>query len=193
MTDMDWGNLIYLVLLGSALVTWYFVHNRQSLGKMMQQAVAWGLIFIAVIAAVGLWEDIRGTVQPGTAMSVQGDRIEVPRARDGHFYLTLDINDVPVRFLVDTGASEMVLRQRDAERAGVDMGRLIYSGRAMTANGPVRTAPVWLKQVSLGQSTDTDVRAWVNEGEMSESLLGMGYLQRFARLEITPQGLVLER
>lgn len=193
MTDMDWGNLIYLALLGSALAAWYVVHNRQSLGRTLQQAVAWALIFVAVIAAIGVWDDIRSAVRPGMATVVQGHRIEVPRARDGHYYMTLDINGTPVSFLVDTGASEVVLTARDAKRAGVDMGRLIYSGRAMTANGEVRTAPVWLDAVELGGITDTGVRAWVNEGEMDMSLLGMSYLGRFSRLEITGQALVLER
>ena len=63
----------------------------------------------------------------------------------------------------------------------------------MTANGPVRTAPVRLEDVALGPFHDRDVRAFVNEGEMSKSLLGMEYLNRFARLEINGGRLILER
>ena len=50
----------------------------------------------------------------------------------------------PVRFMVDTGASDIVLSRRDAERVGIEPGSLSYLGRARTANGAVATAPVRL-------------------------------------------------
>ena len=124
---------------------------------------------------------------------MDGTVIEVPRAPDGHYYLIMEINEVPVRFVVDTGASDMVLAEQDAIRAGVDMDRLIFSGRALTANGMVETAPVRLDQVALEGVVDTGVRAVVNAGQMEESLLGMAYLDRFDRIAIADGQLVLTR
>ena len=66
-------------------------------------------------------------------------------------------------------------------------------GRAMTANGPVETATVRLDEISLGPITDSNVAAVVNGGEMGTSLLGMGYLQRFASIEISNGTLTLRR
>ncbi|WP_291737296.1 retropepsin-like aspartic protease, partial [Leisingera sp. F5] len=80
-----------------------------------------------------------------------------------------------------------------AERAGIDTGSLAYLGRARTANGEVRTASVWIEEMSLGGITDTDVRVWVNQGELEQSLLGMGYLQRWSSIEIRNGALVLTR
>ena len=117
----------------------------------------------------------------------------MPRARDGHYYLTLQINGNPIRFVVDTGATEMVLTQADAARVGLDLDSLNYLGRANTANGEVRTAFVRLDQVALGGIVDQNVPAVVNEGEMEGSLLGMGYLQRWGRIEIAGGELVLTR
>ncbi len=193
MSTMDYGNLAYLVLLGAVLVFWFFIQNRQSLNKTLQQAAVWGLIFLGVIAAVGLWDDIRQNAQPQQLVVEDSGRIEVPRGPDGHYYLTLDINDAPVRFVVDTGATSMVLTQEDALRVGLTDEDIIFFSEAMTANGPVRTAPVRLDDVSLGPFHDTNVRAFVNEGEMSKSLLGMEYLNLFARLEINGGRLILER
>lgn len=193
MSAMDYGNLAYLILLGAVIVFWFFVQNRQSLNKTLQQGAVWGLIFVGVIAAVGLWGDIRQTVQPQQLIMEDAGRIEVPRGPDGHYYLTLDINDAPVRFVVDTGATSMVLTQEDAKRVGLDEDDVIFYSEAMTANGLVRTAPVRLEDVALGPFHDRDVRAFVNEGEMSKSLLGMEYLNRFARLEINNGRLILER
>ncbi|MFV0515611.1 MAG: TIGR02281 family clan AA aspartic protease [Jhaorihella sp.] len=193
MSGWELGNLAYLVLLGAVLIFWFVAQNRHSLGKTLQQAIAWGLIFLGVIAAIGLWDDIRQTVRPRQAMLTDAGRVEVPRANDGHYYLTLGINGTPVEFMVDTGASQMVLTAADARRAGIDTADLAYVGRAMTANGEVRTAPVRLDRVELGEVSDTNLRAWVNEGEMDRSLLGMSYLQRWSRIEITGGALVLTR
>ncbi len=193
MSSWDMGSLIYLVLLGAVLVFWLIVHHRQSLGRTLQQAAGWVLIFLAVIAVVGLWEDIRRTALPGRAAVATEGRIEVPRAPDGHFYLTLLVNDAPVEFMIDTGASAVVLRAEDARRAGIDTADLAYTGRANTANGTVRTAPVRLDRIALGPVSDRNLRAWVNQGEMDQSLLGMSYLERWGRIEISGRNLVLER
>lgn len=193
MPTIEWGNLIYLVLLLLMVVTWFVAQNRQSLGRTVQQALAWGLIFVGIIAAIGVWDDIRSTLRPTQSTISETGQIEVPRAADGHFYLTLGINGEAVNFLVDTGASEMVLTRRDAKRAGLSLEDLIYSGRALTANGEVRTAPVRLDTVTLGEVQDQNVTAWVNEGEMDKSLLGMSYLRRWSRIEISDRALLLTR
>ncbi|MEO9780335.1 MAG: TIGR02281 family clan AA aspartic protease [Sedimentitalea sp.] len=193
MASFELGNVIYLILLLAMVLTWFVAQNRQSLSKIVQQVLAWGLIFIGVVAAIGVWDDIRQTLRPTQSVITATGQIEVPRAQDGHYYLTLQVNDKPIEFLVDTGASEMVLTAADAERAGLQLDDLIYSGRALTANGEVRTARVKLDSVELGDVLDQGVTAWVNEGEMEQSLLGMGYLRRWNRIEISDNALVLTR
>jgi aspartyl protease family protein len=193
MNGLDIGNMIYLVLLGVVIGGYLLVANRHQMGKIAQQAAIWVFIFLGAIVVAGMWGDIANTVMPRQSVAQDGTLIIVPRATDGHYYVTLDLNGVPIRFVVDTGASEMVLTQADALRAGVDMSRLIFSGRAMTANGMVETAPVTLDTVTLGGVSDARVRATVNGGEMAESLLGMSYLHRFSRLEIANGKLMLER
>lgn len=193
MSGGDWGSLIYLTLLGAVILGYFLVENRQGLSKTAQQAAVWGLIFLGAVAGYGLWGDIRSTVVPRQSIHEGGQRVEVPRAADGHFYLTLVVEGTPVDFIVDTGASEMVLAPGDARRIGLQPEDLRFAGRAMTANGYVPTAAVRLSEVRLGDIADRDVRAMVNGGELDVSLLGMGYLNRFARLEIAGNRLVLSR
>lgn len=186
------ASLIYMTLLIIAIAGSYLVANRGKMGKMLQQGAIWGLIFLGAIAAVGLWGDIRTTALPVQRV-VSDSAIVVPRARDSHFYLTLELNGTPIRFVVDTGATDMVLSARDAARIGIDTTDLAYLGRANTANGQVRTARISLDTVKLGNITDRDVPAWVNEGDMSGSLLGMTYLNRYSSLQIENDQLILRR
>ncbi|WP_226621694.1 TIGR02281 family clan AA aspartic protease [Alloyangia pacifica] len=193
MSEIEIGRLGYLGLLLTALVLWMFVQHRGRLVQKLQQLAAWGLIFLAVLAAIGLWDDIRHTVTPQQSVFADQGRVELPRAPDGHYYLTLQINGTPVDFVVDTGASGMVLTREDARRIGIDPAELAFHSSARTANGAVQTAPVRLDTVTLGRFEDRNLPAYVNGGEMDKSLLGMTYLQRFDRLEISGGRMVLER
>lgn len=192
MTDIDFASLAYLGLLAVAIAGSYIVANRDNLGQMAQQAMIWGLIFIGAIAAVGLWGDV--SRQTSFAQTTgPGGVIETPLRPDGHYYLTLGINGQDIEFVVDTGATDMVLTQSDAARVGLDPENLRYIGTAATANGTVRTARVTLDEVRLGDITDQGVRAVVNDGDLFASLLGMGYLQRFSSIEIRSNTLILTR
>ena len=182
----------FLVLMGGAIFASYLVSQRGQMGKVAQQASIWGLIFVGVVAAIGLWGDISRDVLPRQQIGSAGE-VVLPQQRDGHYYVTLGVNGVPVDFVVDTGASQMVLTRGDAERVGLNPDQLRYLGMASTANGVVQTANVRLDSVSLGDVTETDVPAVVNGGEMFGSLLGMSYLSRFSNIQIRDGELVLTR
>lgn len=190
MTGDQIASFAYLVLLGSAVTGWLFLQSRQSRSKLVQQAAIWGLIFVGVIAAVGLWSDIRRDVLPRQEF-VSSQEIRIPRQPDGHYYLSLNVNGAAIRFMVDTGATQIVLSRSDAQRAGIEVADLAFLGTARTANGTVRTAPVWLQQLTIGPLSFDSIRAVVNEGALDTSLLGMSFLNQFDSIEIRGSELIL--
>ncbi len=194
MDETSVGHLIYLVLLGLMVVGWFFAQNRQRLNKTLQQMVLWALLFGGVIVLYGLKDELRLQVMPQASVQrVDDGKIVLKRAADRHFYARLVINGADVVFVIDTGATDMVLSRQDASKVGIDAENLVYFGSAQTANGQVKTARVRLDEVRFGDITDRGVTAWVNDGEMGGSLLGMSYLSRFARLEIQGDTLILSR
>ena len=193
MSSDNIAQLIYLGAFALVLGGGFLLTSRLKLGQTLQMAAIWGLIFVGAIAAVGLWGDIKDDLYPNQARFDDSGQIIIPRSRDGHYYLTLDLNGTPTNFMVDTGATDMVLTQADATAAGLEPATLNYFGRAFTANGEVRTAAVRLDTVSIGAHEDRDVSAVVNDGQMEKSLLGMGYLQRWGKIEISGGELTLSR
>jgi aspartyl protease family protein len=181
----------YLAIILVALGGWVMVEFRQRMGQALRMALAWGLIFVGVVAGFGLWSDIRQDVMPIQEVAPDGT-IEVPRAEDGHYYLTLMINGTAVPFMVDTGASGMVLASRDASALGIDPDSLRFLGQANTANGVVRTARVTLPKVELGPFRNDTFDAFVTEGALDQSLLGMDYLGQF-RMEFAGGKLILRQ
>jgi aspartyl protease family protein len=193
MADPDTvARFIYLGLL-LFFIGGFFFWGRGRLGKNLRDLAIWGLIFAMVVIAYGFRDVLRDELLPAAMVQVDPETIELRRASDGHFHATLEVNNVPVRFIVDTGASGIVLSGRDAARVGLDPAALTYTGRAQTANGLVQIAPVRLGTVSLGAFTDTAVPAAVNSGAIDSSLLGMSYLDRFARIEIEGDTMTLRR
>jgi clan AA aspartic protease (TIGR02281 family) len=96
----------------------------------------------------------------------------------GHFLVEAVVNGAPVTFLVDTGASDIVLTMADAERLGFRPENLRFTQRFASANGEVRGAPVVLRELRIGQFSVFDMPASVNEAPLRVSLLGMSFLKR---------------
>ena len=188
------ASLGYSALLLLALGGAYLASHRQSVGKSLQMALVWGMIFMGCMAIYGLWGDIsRDYGRKSQPITQQYGAIALPRASDGHYYVTAEVNGTKIKFLVDTGASDIVLSRVDAARIGFDLDKLAFLGSARTANGVVPIAYGRLKTIRLGHHLDQAVSVSINGGEMDKSLLGMSYLGRFERIEITQDQLILKR
>lgn len=198
LSEIQIERLVYLAILGTLLVSFALVYRQVGIGRMLQQVILWVLIILGLAAAYGLWKDAMSGAAVTTLQQTTGEGLELRRGRDGHFHLTLTITGPsggtpkPVRFIVDTGASDLVLSRADAAALGFGPGDLAFLGTARTANGTVRTAQVRLDRVRIGDTEQRNVRALVNEGELHVSLLGMAYLSRFSRIEMTRDRLLLE-
>lgn len=188
--DDSYGRVLYLVLILISVSGWVFVEYRSRLGQAARSLLAWGLILLGLMAGYGIYRDSGLGLRP--AMTVQGQKIEIPRAEDGHYYISLLVNGQSLMFLADTGATSIVLSPDDARRLGIDPASLTYLGTANTANGVVRTARVSLPLIELGPYRDQDVTAYVNEAKMDGSLLGMAYLGLFD-ITITQDRMILQR
>jgi aspartyl protease family protein len=185
--------LLYLVVLLVGIGGFFFWGRRGQFGRSLRDLAVWALIFAMVIIAYGFRDVLREELMPASMVQVSPEVVELRRGSDGHFHATVEVNGTPVRFMIDTGASDIVLSRRDAERAGLGPAGLDYDRRALTANGPVATARVVLDEVRLGSFADLDVPASVSAGTLDVSLLGMSYLDRFAGIEIAGDRMRLRR
>ena len=190
--------LTYMVLLlalvgGSAVLHW-----RQRPRRALRHALAWAAIALVLLvgysyrhAALRLGERLIGEIMPQRG-TVVGDAVSFRAVANGHFLVEAEVNGVALRLLVDTGASDVILRPADARRLGFDVATLDYSRRYRTANGIVFGAPVRLGQVRVGQIVLDDVRASVNGAEMARSLLGMSFLGRLGGYSVSDDTLTLK-
>lgn len=109
--------------------------------------------------------------------------VQIARDVNGMYLTAGSINGQPVRFMIDTGASDVAISQRAAERLGIDYRRG-ERGRVRTAQGVAHVWFVKLRSVKLGAITRVDVDAAVVEGSAPEpALLGMSFLSTVSMRE----------
>jgi aspartyl protease family protein len=122
-----------------------------------------------------------------------GDReLVVSQDPDGGFYLMGQVNGQAVRFLVDTGASEIVLSPADARRIGVDPASLVFDHPSETANGVGYAAPFVADSLAVGPIRLENVPVAINQAPMSSSLLGMSFLKRLESFRVSGRKLYLQ-
>jgi clan AA aspartic protease (TIGR02281 family) len=115
----------------------------------------------------------------------------IPASAHGHFLVEAVVEGTPLAFVVDTGASDVVLSPADAARLGFRAHELRFTRRYQTANGVVAAAPVTLREVRIGQFSAFDVEASVNGAPLPVSLLGMSFLRQFRGYEVDDGRLIL--
>jgi aspartyl protease family protein len=160
-------------------------HFPRTLGKGMI-AAAW-LILLGLLTLLFnnfLEQQNNPNQSPTTITSNTGTKeVVLKRNRAGHYLANGKINGHPVVFLLDTGATDVALPEKLADRIGLEKG---YEARAQTANGIARSYMTLLKHVSIGEIRLYGIRASILPGMKSNQvLLGMSFLKQ---LEMRQKG-----
>lgn len=204
----DVGEVAYIIV-GLALIGLYMASLRLEyngrIGHALRHATIWvGLCFALVTgyAYRGELSEVAARVRgemapPGTPLAANdtepGERaVRLRMQPNGSFMARGAVNSINTRFIVDTGATTVVLKATDAGMIGIDVDNLSFSVPVETANGTTFTAPVRLKSVAIGPIELTDVEALVAKpGNLKENLLGMSFLKRLRSYEVSGNFLTL--
>ena len=137
---------------------------------MMTVGVVLGMVFLTFF--FGGVEENRRNPNSSPSSLIHTESIEVPlkRNRQGHYLLVGQINGEDVEFLLDTGATDVVVPASTARRLGLPYGT---RARAMTANGPVTIYQTRIDELHLGKIRLTNIDASINPNMGGAILLGM--------------------
>lgn len=192
---MRFGYLAALLLLVTSGFTFF---RRQTMSKSLRHMAIW--VGIALILAIGysfrdevstVGARLRAELTPSKGAGIAPGIHRYRAAKDGHFYLRGQINGTPVTFMLDTGASAVVLTKTDALRIGISLEKLKFNIRTSTANGTVYSARTRIGILDIGTISMNGVPAMVNGGRLHISLLGMSFLRRLTRYEVSGNLLTL--
>jgi aspartyl protease family protein len=132
-------------------------------------------------------------VEPAPAMQLGPRQAVLRKERDGHFWAEVQVNGASVRMMVDTGASLIVLTEKDARTIGFYPDELPQTIRASTAGGQKTAGAVTLDRVSIEGIVAEKVRAAVMDEALPHSLLGMSFLSQLSGVQVTEGAMVLRQ
>lgn len=202
LTDRE--NQAYLVsrLLVLAFVVASLVMTFRSVrfGSVVGSLLAWIGLGIVAVAAYSYREELRaamirigGDLLPAEPRTVAPGAVVLRTDAGRHFRVIAEVNGQRVRFLVDTGASDVALTKADARRIGIDPERLTYNMQYRTANGSSVGAGVRIDRIRIGDIVVDDVQGHVAGGDLGESLLGMSFLRRLSGFEMRGDEMILRQ
>ena len=187
--------VMLLVLVGSGLVVRW--RDRSTL-KWLRHGLIWAGSGLVLIVGYGyrtefmpLWTRTLAELMPGRAIEIPAGSAIVRAGKDSHFRIDATVDGARVRFLLDTGASMVVLNRRDAVNVGFDLDKLAFTQRTQTANGVGTGAPVTLREIRIGPIVVKNIRAMVNRTPMFTSLLGVNFLDRLSGYSVKDSALTL--
>ncbi len=146
--------------------------------------VAWVIGLALLTHFFGGWQTEQGNPNqtPISQIAADGSReVRLLRNRSGHYLSSGKINGQTVRFLLDTGATDVVIPEDIAQKLNLEYG---YPSRANTANGTITIYQTMIDSLQLGEIELKNIRGSINPHmKMGSILLGMSALKQLELIQ----------
>ncbi|XVN42191.1 MAG: TIGR02281 family clan AA aspartic protease [Candidatus Rickettsia vulgarisii] len=172
--------------------------SQRNLMAVSGQLLTWSGIFLVIIIGYAFrfeldyfTQRVMSVLIPSHTWVNKRGELVISRNSDGHFYLDAMVNDVKIKFMIDTGASDVALTTNDAKKLNIDLSKLKYTKTYSTANGLSNATSLQLDNVKIGDAILQNIEAHVGTGDLDVSLMGMSVLERFKGFRIDRDMLIL--
>lgn len=193
----EWSNVIYILIL-VALLIMGFSRKDLPIKKIFEFTGLW--IVFALVALVlysyrfeffEVKDRVLSDLFPSKAINKNHKQLVLNIAQDGHYYLNVKIKNNEVRFMIDTGASDVVIDEKIALKLGYDLKKINYDKVFQTANGQSYGASIYFDEVDVSGIKFYNVQASITNSDLVIPLLGMSFLQKFYKYEFFRDKLIL--
>ena len=189
--SLIWGVVCILLLISSLAA------RRLPLGYVAKAGLAWIAIFATLFAIfsfrfefIGIWDRVKADISGTAGQNISGEAIELRRQDDGHYWLTVDINSKPVRFMVDSGATTTAINATTAKEADVEADG--YPIILSTANGRIAAKRGVVRSLSVGPHSIENHPVVVSERFGDVNVLGMNFLNSMQSWRVEGNMMVLQ-
>jgi aspartyl protease family protein len=141
-------DFLLLALIGAGLIG----HVIGNPGQALRNIAGWIIIFGILGLGYSVWNGsgmLSSELNPSNGMASE-NAITFRADNNGHYRVNAEINGEKVDFMIDTGATSVVLTMNDAEKIGFNLDDLTFVAPASTANWVVYNAPIRLNALSVG-------------------------------------------
>lgn len=190
----EWQQLAIYALGAAVLLVVLF--SIPGIGRLLR-----GLFSIGLLALVLFTLFQQAPYHPGLSrlaarvglndQQVVGDEVRIRMSPDGHFWAQVEVNGVPRRMLIDSGATVTALSEQTAALARVSRDQTLLPVLIRTANGVVRAETGAVDTLSFGGIEARRLKVLISPSLGSVDVLGMNFLSQLASWRVEGQTLVL--
>ncbi len=192
--SLIWGVVCILLLLSSLAA------RRLPLGYVAKAAFAWIAIFAALFAIFSfrfefkaVWERVKADISGTAGQSVRAEEITIRRQDDGHYWLQVDVNGKPVRFMIDSGATTTAVNANTARETGIQVDTDGYPVFLNTANGSVAARRGIIQSLKMGTHEIGQHNVVVSESFGDTNVLGMNFLDSMQSWKVEGKVMTLKQ
>jgi aspartyl protease family protein len=189
------------VIVGVILIFLWLGNFRGSgltFGSAAKMALAWVGIFAALFVIFlfrddmsNVWDRAKAEIT-GSAVASSGGAMRLRKDEDGHFWVTATVNDQPVRFMIDSGATNTTVSKETARRAGIKFPDEAQAEEVDTANGVIKVLPSMVASFRVGEIQRDGLGVDILPAEDDTNLLGMNFLSSLSRWRVEGDQMILE-
>jgi aspartyl protease family protein len=191
--SLVWG-VVALMMVGSSLLA-----RRLPLGQTIRMLLAWIAIFASLFVIFSfrpeikaVWTRVTSDLAGTANQTSNGEAIRITRGDDGHFHLRANVNDTPVDFMIDSGATYTAINTETATSSHVKMDALGFPVALDTANGQVMASRATIQTLSTDGLKLKDHNVVVSDSFGDTNVLGMNFLDSLKSWKVEGAVMVLQ-
>jgi len=198
-SQSDWQSFLSLSLILVAMLG-ALISRGANFPKILRHLAIWALILFVIVSLYAYRDKfsdfsnrLAGEMNPSSARITRDGDLVINISQDGHYYIDTKINGTSIRFMIDTGATDVVISAATAKKIGININNLNFNKPYQTANGMIWGALTTVKKLEVGDIELENVAISVSKADLGTSLLGMSFLKRFKKYEFYQDRLILSK
>jgi len=186
-------------VLASTLVISALLSRRFSLRSAIGMVLGWIAIFAVALVLFSYRHEfievasrVKTEVSGESAQRAEGQSLHIRMAPDGHYWVNGEINGMPAKFLIDSGATITAVSENVARDAGLNIDSIGPGMMMQTANGTIEARRSSIAGLTIGPITTSDLNIIVSDRFEGVNVLGMNFLSRLKSWRVENGEMVLE-
>lgn len=172
------------------------IRRRVALGGLIRTGSTLVLtgILVTIVLQVSRFDPRLDLALPDMGLPkqvVEGGETRIALARDGHYWLTAQVNGKPVNFMIDTGATLTAVSAEVAERVGLEPRRGGIPLQLNTANGVISAQIATIDELRFGNVAARGLDTVIAPNLGDTSVIGMNLLSRLKGWRVENGTLIL--
>tara|TARA_R110000782_G_scaffold78276_5_gene155148 strand:+ start:27841 stop:28440 length:600 start_codon:yes stop_codon:yes gene_type:complete len=186
-------------VLASTLVISALLSRRFSLRSAIGMVLTWIAIFAVALVLfsyrhefIEIASRVKTEVTGEATQRAEGQSLHIRMAPDGHYWVNGEINGMPAKFLIDSGATITAVSDNVARDAGLNIDSIGPGMMMQTANGMIEARRSSIAGLTIGPITTSDLNIIVSDRFEGVNVLGMNFLSRLKSWRVENGEMVLE-